>query len=151
MVMRVALGLAFAGALAGGCKQKTEPPSAPAAQPAASAPPAPPPSPSGPAPSPPPRAAPPGEDPCPTICAKTKPLKCKRASACPDVCREMRNIEACGAEMAVVLSCFARQPLSSWECGQDGDATIKDGFCDKPQAVFTSCVEHGGPPGAKAL
>ena len=63
-------------------------------------------------------------------------------------------MQSCGAEMAAVMSCFARQPLSSWECSEDGDAAIKDGFCDKPQGQFVHCIEQAGgahPPGARAL
>jgi hypothetical protein len=135
MVMRTgaAAVVAFfvAGGLAAGCKQKQ--PSAPAA-PTAVAP-----------QTAPPAAAPAGEgdDLCPTICERTRPLGCKRAAVCRDTCREMRRLDACGAEMTAVLSCFARQPLSSWECSEDGDAAVKDGFCDEQQGRFTACVARG--------
>jgi len=127
----VVLGWVLAGALGVGCKQKQ--PSAPA--PATAAAPATAPAPVAPAGE--------GDDLCPTICERTRPLGCKRAAACRDTCREMRRLDACGAEMTAVLSCFARQPLSSWECSEEGDAAVKDGFCDEPQGKFTACVARG--------
>ena len=108
MVMRVALGISVVAALAVGCKQKPPPAPAPAAPPlpaatttpAAAAPVAAP-------------AAAPADDPCPTICARTRPLKCKRADACPETCREMLRLEACGSEMAAVLAFLtAARPFS---------------------------------------
>ena len=112
----VVLGWVLAGALGVGCKQKQPSAPAPAGE---------------------------GDDLCPTICERTRPLGCKRAAACRDTCREMRQLDACGAEMTAVLSCFARQPLSSWECSEEGDAAVKDGFCDEPQGKFTACVARG--------
>ena len=65
----------------------------------------------------------------------------------------MRLVETCAAEMAAVMSCFGRQPLSSWECSEEGDAAMKDGFCDTQQGQFVRCIEHGAaaPPSGTHL
>jgi len=153
MVMRMALGIVVVGALAAGCKQKA-PPAAETVAPSAAAAPAPA------SPSQPPIATAPsgspagGDDPCPAICERTRPLKCKRAAACRETCGQMRLVETCAAEMAAVMTCFGRQPLSSWECSEEGDAAMKDGFCDTQQGQFVRCVEHGagaGPPSGTHL
>jgi|KBSMisStandDraft_5_1062788.scaffolds.fasta_scaffold788309_1 hypothetical protein len=147
---RMVVGVVLASALAVGCKTKTAAPSAAAAATAQSTA----------APSPPaglpaakPASAPAapaagGDDPCPAICERTKPLKCKRTAACRDTCRDMRRVEQCGTEMAAVLSCFARQPQSAWECSDEGDAALKDGFCDEQQGRFASCLQRtaAAPP-----
>ena len=152
MTKGVALMIAVAGMVAAGCKREATP-----APPVVAAPAAPPSGPAAPsAPAAPPAAAPPagGDDPCPAICDRTRALKCKRAAACRDTCQEMRQVQSCGAEMAAVMTCFAHQPLSSWECSEDGDAAIKDGFCDKQQGQFVHCVEQAGGahlPGTRAL
>ena len=143
MVMRVVLGIVVVGALAAGCKQKA-PPTAETVAPMAAAAPA-----QQPPPSRPPIATAPsgtlagGDDPCPAICDRTRPLKCKRAAACRETCGQMRLVDTCVAEMAAVMSCFARQPLSSWECSEEGDAAMKDGLCDTQQGQFVRCIEHG--------
>jgi len=138
MSMRVALGIIVVGVLAAGCKQKA-PPAAETVAPIAAAAPASPPS------QPPPTATAPsgGDDPCPAICERTRPLKCKRAAACRETCGQMRLVDTCVAEMAAVMTCFGRQPLSSWQCSEEGDAAMKDGFCDTQQGQFVRCIEHG--------
>jgi len=141
---RTAAVFAVVVAAAVGCKREAPAGPAPGA-PTAVAPAA------TPAPAVPPVATGGAADPCPTICDRTRALGCKRASACRDTCREMQRVDGCQAEMTAVLSCFARQPLSAWECSEDGDAAMKDGFCDQPQGRFTACVEggsHGAAPPA---
>lgn len=53
----------------------------------------------------------------------------------------MREIDGCGQEMSAALDCFARQPLAHWECNDDGDAAIKDGFCNDPQQRVADCLQ----------
>src|SRR5262245_48778559 len=115
-----ALVAAVVVAAAAGCKREAPAPPAPAAPAAVST------AAATPAPAVPAAASGGGADPCPTICDRTRALACKRASACRDTCREMQRVDGCQTEMAAVLSCFARQPLSAWECSEDGDAAMKD-------------------------
>jgi hypothetical protein len=48
---------------------------------------------------------------------------------------------ACSEPLRAVLACFAKQQQSSWECDEDGNAAIKDGFCDTEQAAFARCAQ----------
>jgi hypothetical protein len=90
----------------------------------------------------------PQEDPCATICRQTAPLGCSNAKTCLESCRETRDVRACRREMAEVLRCLTRQPLAHWECDPEGEAAIKDGYCDQQQGTFAGClskaVGHGG-------
>jgi len=106
-----------------GCKQKTVAPALPGAATAAA-----------------PAAAAP--DPCTAICERTRPLDCRRATSCREDCREMARVQGCEAEMAATLACFASQPLSSWACGDDGQATLKEGFCGLEQRSFAGCFQR---------
>ena len=50
----------------------------------------------------------------------------------------------------MVLGCFAREPIGHWECNEEGEAAIKDGFCDAEQGKFVACAQKtagasGGP------
>ena len=51
----------------------------------------------------------------------------------------------------MVLGCMAREPIGHWVCNEDGEAEIKDGFCDAEQGRFVACVQKtagpsSGPP-----
>ena len=82
----------------------------------------------------------PGVDPCVTVCERSKELKCRAVAECPQRCAESRNVAACNSEMSAVLQCVIREPVGHWECGEDGLASIKDGYCDAEQAAFMACV-----------
>ena len=82
-----------------------------------------------------------GPDSCARICGRTRPLACKRATECVANCREMRQTDACVGEMTAVLTCFAREPVAHWECNEDGEAAIKDGYCDEEQGKLVACAQ----------
>jgi hypothetical protein len=80
-------------------------------------------------------------DPCPAICQRVGALGCKNDKGCLDNCRSM-SIAApgCGAELQAVMACFGREPLAHWECNEEGEAAIKDGYCDAEQGKFVACA-----------
>jgi hypothetical protein len=81
-----------------------------------------------------------GYDPCEELCARSRELACQNASRCPDSCREMLTGATCADPLRLALRCFAAQPLSRWECGEDGMANVKDGTCDTEQARYAQCI-----------
>jgi hypothetical protein len=84
-------------------------------------------------------AAPPGA--CAALCEQTLALKCgKNASDCQAACAPMLTVSPCGAEMNAVLACMVHEPTSHWQCGDDGMAELRDGFCDSAQAAFARCM-----------
>ena len=93
-------------------------------------------------------AAPGPGDLCPSICERSRALGCKRLEGCVASCREMRQVPTCAREMTAVLSCLGREPLTHWECNDEGAPAIKDGYCDDEQRQFVACVQSsaGGPP-----
>jgi len=82
----------------------------------------------------------PGTDPCPTVCERSKELRCSAVAECSQRCAESRDLAACSSEMSAVLRCITREPVGHWECSEDGLASIKDGYCDGEQAAFMSCM-----------
>ena len=83
-------------------------------------------------------------DPCGPICERARGLACKNGAACAENCRQMAAVGACKDEMASVLGCFAREPIGHWECDENGEPSIKDGYCDAEQARFVACAEKSG-------
>jgi hypothetical protein len=43
--------------------------------------------------------------------------------------------------MSSFYKCLVREPVEHWECGADGVAAIKVGFCDAEQEKAVSCME----------
>lgn len=41
----------------------------------------------------------------------------------------------------VFYACLEKQPTKNWECGEDGVAAIKPGFCDGEQGSAVHCME----------
>jgi hypothetical protein len=41
--------------------------------------------------------------------------------------------------------------LAHWSCNDDGEAAIKDGFCDAEQGRFASCIQRSGAEPARKL
>jgi hypothetical protein len=152
-------GVALVAALLGGaCQAKSPPPrgSVPPAISSAPKPAAAPPAAAAPAAQVAPAApvaagAPTKGDPCARICDRTVSLGCKRAATCAESCRQMRDHAACAREMAAVLNCFAREPVAHWSCNEEGEAAIKDGFCDAEQGQFAGCIQKSGAEPARRL
>jgi hypothetical protein len=86
----------------------------------------------------------PGVDDCAALCARVGALGCKRDQGCVDNCRSMRATPGCGAELQSVMACFGREPLAHWECNEQGESAIKDGYCDAEQGKFVACAGKQG-------
>ena len=80
-------------------------------------------------------------DPCAAVCERSRELSCNKRESCPALCREMLEDAACRTELVNALRCFAEKPAANWECGEDGLASIREGFCDAEQGHFAACVE----------
>jgi hypothetical protein len=63
----------------------------------------------------------------------------------------MRQIPACAGEMTSVLGCFGREPLAHWECSEDGEPVVKEGYCDAEQGKFVACLQHQAPGAGQHL
>jgi hypothetical protein len=86
----------------------------------------------------------PGADDCSALCARVSALGCKHDQDCVETCRSMRATTGCGAELRAVMACFGREPLSHWECNEQGESAIKDGYCDAEQGKFVACAGKQG-------
>ncbi len=87
-------------------------------------------------------SAPPGA--CTALCEITQALKCgKSAADCQAACLPMLGVSPCGAEMNAVLACMLREPQPHWQCGSDGMAELRDGYCDAEQSAFARCMHPG--------
>ena len=79
-------------------------------------------------------------EPCVVLCDRSRELGCKKQQECPALCRQMLDDGSCKAELTSAFRCFAREPASNWECGEEGIASIKDGYCDAQQARYFGCM-----------
>jgi hypothetical protein len=78
--------------------------------------------------------------PCASICVRSTELHCKRASECEALCAQSMNDTRCKTELAAANGCMTAQPTASWECGENGLASIKRGFCNAEQQQFIGCM-----------
>ena len=78
---------------------------------------------------------------CETICGHSFALKCTQAKECAINCLGMATLTPCSAEFAGLYSCLVNEPVAHWECGADGVAAIREGYCERQQAVTASCME----------
>jgi hypothetical protein len=53
----------------------------------------------------------------------------------------MASLTPCNPQVASFYQCLKVQPLSNWECDDDGVGAIKVGFCEKEQAAAVGCME----------
>jgi hypothetical protein len=93
-----------------------------------------------------PGAAGAGYDPCHDLCGRSRELGCPNASRCPDTCREMLAGATCSDALRIALRCFAAQPVSRWECGEEGIANVREGTCDAEQARYARCIASAAGP-----
>lgn len=77
---------------------------------------------------------------CQTLCNNTEPLKCGDKASCTEGCRHMADIPVCPEKAHGFIACLAREPAAHFECNEAGIPSIKDGFCDKEQQAFVTCV-----------
>jgi hypothetical protein len=81
---------------------------------------------------------------CPEICAKSGHLPCKLpAATCVNQCQEMLTSETCTAQMRAFLTCTQARAAQDFECGEDGEPSLKEGVCEEEQAAIGRCVELG--------
>jgi hypothetical protein len=84
-----------------------------------------------------------GSNPCDVVCERTRVLGCPNIGECASSCAAMSEVRVCASEMAAVLQCVTREPVEHWECGAEGLASIRSGYCDPEQAAFLSCLGAG--------
>lgn len=83
---------------------------------------------------------------CATICARSEPLNCRRASECAGRCEKMRALPVCREEMRAALRCFALVPALGWACDGDGSPSVGEGQCAQEQAGFAACLSRHSAP-----
>jgi hypothetical protein len=78
---------------------------------------------------------------CSEICRRSQELRCKNAHECEPNCRAMAALKPCRESVSALFGCLVRQPLTNWECAEDGVAAIREGFCEAEQARAVGCME----------
>ena|SRR5215471_887381 len=78
---------------------------------------------------------------CTDICEHSRRLKCKHADNCRPQCIAMGSFTPCQDQFAAFYRCLATKPDPNWECGEDGVAAIREGFCDSEQESTVTCME----------
>jgi hypothetical protein len=99
-----------------------------------------------PSPSPSPDPSPPARGPdagsiCRTLCEHTRPLGCSAQAHCMESCVGMATATPCATEVFALYACLQREPLSRWECADDGTAAIRDGSCENEQSRAARCLD----------
>lgn len=56
-------------------------------------------------------------------------------------CIAMASVTPCSEALQSLYRCLVDQPLTHWECAEDGVAAIRDGFCDAEQGQAAACME----------
>ena len=52
----------------------------------------------------------------------------------------------CSEPVAAFYACLQREPAAHWECGEDGIAAIREGYCEKEQERTVACMETKAQP-----
>jgi hypothetical protein len=81
-----------------------------------------------------------GSEPCASVCKRASELGCKSAGECAGSCVGMLAPGPCADQIRTALSCFIQHPKDRWECDEEGQAAIKDGYCDAEQRAVAQCV-----------
>jgi hypothetical protein len=81
------------------------------------------------------------QDACKRICANSIALSCKNVTECMPNCLAMASATPCNDEMLTLYDCLKSQPSKNWECGDDGVAAIRAGWCDREQGQAIGCME----------
>ncbi|MBN1654185.1 MAG: hypothetical protein JXA30_10445 [Deltaproteobacteria bacterium] len=80
---------------------------------------------------------------CRMICEKAAKLNCPNSDPkCERDCERMTQLASCGRQMEEFLRCISDKPLTDWQCGDDGEASVKDGVCDEIQAATVECASR---------
>jgi hypothetical protein len=56
-------------------------------------------------------------------------------------CLGMASLTPCSSEISRFYDCLVAQPIQHWECGSEGVAQIRDGYCDTEQQQAVGCME----------
>ena len=75
---------------------------------------------------------------CVDICSRVAPLHCSNERWCMAGCRDRHKAIYCPAVGPAKL-CLAKQPIEHWECGADGNAKVKEGYCDAEKRKLARC------------
>lgn len=78
---------------------------------------------------------------CAGICERSRQLACKNASECMQNCMAMGALTPCTDSVTALFGCLLQQPVKNWECGEDGVAAIREGFCEAEQRKAVTCME----------
>lgn len=78
---------------------------------------------------------------CDDICGHSQRLHCKHTDECKPQCIAMGSFTPCKDEFVAFYRCLQGKPDSSWECGEDGVAAIREGLCDSEQEKAVGCME----------
>jgi hypothetical protein len=78
---------------------------------------------------------------CRALCEHTSSLGCPARNECLDTCVGMAAATPCTGAVVALYECLRREPLSRWECAEDGAAAIRDGSCDDEQSRAVHCLE----------
>jgi hypothetical protein len=81
-------------------------------------------------------------DPCTIMCRHSDRLACSGLAQCGESCRQLVALPDCAAEMAAALACFIKEPDDHWQCGDDGLAAIREGYCEREQAAYVNCLQR---------
>jgi hypothetical protein len=52
----------------------------------------------------------------------------------------MQSASTCQRELAATFGCFAKEPVAHWECDEEGNVAIREGYCDAEQGAFAACL-----------
>jgi hypothetical protein len=82
---------------------------------------------------------------CDKFCTTANSLKCPNTPMnCVAACQQLITaVPKCQTQLEAVVNCSANQPVSNWECAADGEAEIKDGFCDPEGQAAAICILSG--------
>lgn len=81
-------------------------------------------------------------DACAVMCRHSRRLGCAGLSHCGESCSRLVALTDCAMEMAAALGCFTKEGDDHWECGEDGLAAIRDGYCEREQAAYVACLQR---------
>ena len=90
-----------------------------------------------------PPAASTSQERCRKFCGHTESMHCGPPSKCAEGCERMLDANVCRAQVLKFFDCAEREPVDHWECDH-GAPSIKDGFCEAPQAAFVECLQTSG-------
>ena len=86
------------------------------------------------------------ESPCPAVCELSAKIGCPApAIECQRGCQEMLAGPHCRGQMRAFMRCLKNEPPEHWECGDQGVAAIKAGFCDREQREYAVCLRTAAP------